>query len=148
MLGVVPGVGLVCDEVRDRRREKWKVEIDRHSGLEATEVVVESPQGLLVTNSNSTDSPSGRPKVVAVRWRRSSVSDATTALTLSGGIACPSRHAMESLGERTAAGYDLVEILVHGGDGCLVHSPRSHAVARLNFVGVRDRLAGKDAAAS
>ena len=143
VLGVVARIGLVRDQVTERRAQHGQIGVDRHTTAKTAEVVVEARPRLVghelpvdaLTVGQPEESSRALAKVLGQRMKR--------------GVQLLDRHGLGltprdvPLGERTTTGHDLVEPSVRGRELRFVDERRAHAVAALDLVDVLDRLAGQ-----
>ena len=141
VLGVVPGIGLVRDEVPDGGGEHRQVDVDRNPAAQPAQVVVEPGPRLVRLEQpldrlavGQTERPVGAlPEVLGQR-----LDDRFELLARDGLRLAPLD---EPLAQGTGPGERVVEAPVGGGQLVLGDRPRPHPVALLDLLLVRDHLA-------
>jgi hypothetical protein len=143
VLRVVPGVGLVRDEVPERGGEHRQVGVDGDAAAQVSEVVVEPGPRLVghqvevdvLTLGQAEGAVGALPEVLRKRG------DGGSQLVDGDGLRLLPRDV--ALGERSAARHDLLEGAVCSGEDVLVDEPRGHAVAPLDLLDEGDSDPGE-----
>ncbi len=140
-LDVVAGIRLVDREVEQLDGRHREVDVDRDPAAQVTQVLAERQPGLLA-NDLEDDALSVRELDQAARPRAGLLDDRPDdGLDLVGRDPYRAFPALVPLGERSVPGQEPLQPLVRGREDRLVGVRRSHAVAALDLVGVRERLA-------
>ena len=143
VFGVMAGIGLVSHEMGERGRQHREIDVDRDLRLEPAQVVVEATPGLVghqlegdaLAIGQTEQGPGPVPEVLGERGdRRLEVLDGHRLRLAPGHVA---------LGERTGSGHRLLEPTVRRLELVQFESPRAHAVAGFDLVGVADLLTGE-----
>jgi len=143
VLGVVPGIGLVGDEVGEGGGEHGQVDVDGHPTAQPAQVVVEArprpvadelPVDVLAVGQAEEVARAGAEVVGQRRHRCLERVDRRHLRLTPGDVA---RR------ERSRAGHHLVEDAVGRRERVLGNALRPHAVAGLDLVGVADRVTGE-----
>ena len=141
VLGVVARVGLVGDQLPERGAQHGEIHVDRHPALQPAQVVVEAGPGLV----------GDELEVDVLTFRQPELSVGPLAQILGervdGRLQLVDRYRLRlapldvPVAQRTRTGQDLVEATVGLGEVLVRYPPGTDAVARLDLVGVADRLA-------
>ena len=145
VLGVVPGVGLVRDEMGERRRQHREVGVDRDHRAQSAQIGVEARPRLVRDELELDALALGEPEeqggalaqVVGQRVDRRRQHLGRNGVRLAPGD--------ETFPERPRTGERLLETPVRGGEVLVGDRSRAHPVARLHLLGVADGLSRQPA---